>query len=346
MNPVMPNLLVRAARRRRAASLSAIAALALGLAACSLDPEQGAPVSLTGTGSIDGQLFFDANNSGTFDPLGGDTVLAGVQVRLTQRGDTLPSGVIATATTDAQGRFAFAGVPIGTHELRVPSASPRQCAPLAVTIGTGEAAYATTGLRLTCRIDIAVARASTSGQLYTVEGVVTVAPGAFQSGTGGVNSELWVQDATGGIAVFSYPTANPAGIQLGDRVEVTGTLGAFSGQLQLQNNPQVIRKASGTPITPRIVTGAQLVARTYEGTLVTLESFRPTAINTPSAAGAFTVTGTAAGGQTVAVRVSGANTGLAPANFVIGTAYSVTGVATINSGNVQIKPRNRADVTP
>jgi DNA/RNA endonuclease YhcR with UshA esterase domain len=156
-----------------------------------------------------------------------------------------------------------------------------------------------------------------------------------------VNSEIWVQDGTGGIAVFSVLSTST--LALGDRVEVTGTLGAFSGQLQIQTNPVVTFKAAGQAPAPVQVTGTQFNALASEGRLVQL----PITITTvPGGAGAaFTVTGTAADAQVVQIRVSGLNTGLTRASFAVGTTYTVTGVLSQFNGTGQIKPRFASDVT-
>lgn len=201
---------------------------------------------------------------------------------------------------------------------------------------------------------IATVRTGTSGTVYTVAGVLTAAPGSFTSGTNGINSEIWVQDATGGIAVFSVPTADSLTLAIGDRIEVTGTLSAFSGQLQLSSSPQVTRLGAGTAVTPRAVSGAELLARTYEGQLVNLPTFTVVSVQTGTAT-SFNVTGTAADGSTIVLRITGPtsaqdNAGLTRADFTVGARYSVTGLATVfstsTSTTVQLKPRMRADVTP
>jgi DNA/RNA endonuclease YhcR with UshA esterase domain len=191
---------------------------------------------------------------------------------------------------------------------------------------------------------IATVRAATSGA-FTVSGSLTVAPGQIVSGTGGVNSEIWVQDATGGIAVFSVPTANAAGLALGDIVEVTGTRGANASQIQLANpGLTVTRISAGTPLAPRTISAAELVARTFDGQLVRLSGFTVTAVGTASAVGAFNVTGTASNGQSLQVRVGGAATGIVPADFTVGSVYTITGVQSIFNTTLQLKPRVRADI--
>jgi DNA/RNA endonuclease YhcR with UshA esterase domain len=188
-----------------------------------------------------------------------------------------------------------------------------------------------------------VRTSGTNGTTYTVSGRISAAPGSFTSGSNNVNSELWVQDATGGIAVFSVPTADSTTLPVGALVEVTGSRSAFSGQLQL-GTPTVVRTGAVAAITPVTVTAAQAAARTNEGQLVRLAGFTVTTVQTGTAT-AFTVTGTV-DGVTLQVRVGGPLRGLSRSNFVVGNTYTVTGILTQFNGTAQIKPRSAADVTP
>lgn len=197
----------------------------------------------------------------------------------------------------------------------------------------------------------------TAGQQVTVQGVLTVNPGLITS-SNGANSELWVQDATGGLAIFPVPSST-AGLAIGDRVEVTGITSLNAGQLQIgstTNVPTVTRLGAGTAVTPVVQTGTQVNARTLEGQLVTLQSFTVTTVGTASTTtGAYTVTGTAADGQSIQVRVTGPvtingttiqNSGIARTRFTVGSTYSVTGVLSQFNGTAQLKPRISSDVTP
>lgn len=190
---------------------------------------------------------------------------------------------------------------------------------------------------------IGAARMLDTGTVVTVEGNVTVPPGLFSTG----NGEIWIQDATGGIAAFSLPAADSATIRLGDLLRVTGRLTRFNGQLQVTvTGPggSVVRRAAGTAPAPLVQTGPEINARTNEGLLVRLNNFVVTVVGGGTGT-AFNVTGTA-DGATITVRVSGANTGLTRANFVVGNSYSITGVLSQFNGTAQIKPRYRTDVTP
>ncbi len=188
---------------------------------------------------------------------------------------------------------------------------------------------------------IGTVRASAiNGTIYTVAGRLTVPPAAFPSGS---NSEIWVQDATGGIAVFSVPTADTLTFQLGNAVEVTGARGAFNDQLQL-SAPTVVRTGAGSPVTAIPQTGIEVNARTREGQLIVLDDFTVTSIGGGTGA-AFNVDGTA-DGENVRVRVSGALRGISRANFTVGSTYTITGILTQFRGAAQIKVRFASDITP
>jgi DNA/RNA endonuclease YhcR with UshA esterase domain len=199
------------------------------------------------------------------------------------------------------------------------------------------------------RTPIGTARTQAVGTLVTVLGNITAPPGVFNGANPGANSEVWVQDSTGGIAVFAVLTADSATYRLGDRIEVTGTLGLFSGQLQIASppspRPTVIKKFGNTIIAPKVATGAEVNARTDEGKLIRINGLVVTAVG-GGTSNAFNVTTTASDGQTVVVRVNGLATGLTRANFAVGNTYDVTGVLTQFNGAAQIKPRFRTDVQP
>ena len=194
---------------------------------------------------------------------------------------------------------------------------------------------------------IGTLRTQPTGTTATVVGNVTVRPGSFTSGSGGPNSEVWVQDATGGIAVFSVPTADSATYRYGDVVEVSGTTSVFSGQLQI-GSPTVTRLRAGTPVVPLVQTGTEINARTNEGKLVTIQNCVMGAV--PTSGNSFNLNCTAPDGQTVQIRVIGVNgavqnTGLTRSDFTAGTSYTFTGVLSQFNGTAQIKPRQRSDVT-
>jgi hypothetical protein len=305
-------------------------------------------------GTVSGQIFRDDDNSGGYT--GGDAVGAGLTVRL--RADTGQAGaVVATTTTDNLGQFTFSLVAPGTYWVELEN-------PTTISYGTAGALRKVTVAPQTTIavpgvftgslvVTIAEARAKATGQAVAVVGNITAAPGSFTSGTNGVNSEIWVQDATGGIAVFSVPTANAAQFPVGQRVQVAGTRGANAGQIQIANPGLSVTALTGsTVLAPRTVTGAEFNARTFDGQLGRITSITVDSIGTTTST-SFTVFGKTPEGQVVQVRVIGpttaqTNTGLVRTNFVTGQKYDVTGLLTVFTSGAttvaQIKPRSTADV--
>ena len=100
----------------------------------------------------------------------------------------------------------------------------------------------------------------------TVRGVVTVAKE--------FGGPAYIQDASGGLAVFDLPFENA--VQIGDEVTITGTVTQFNGLTELASVTLHKIQSRGNDVTPLVVTCAQ-VARDgfngiefYEGMLVQL----------------------------------------------------------------------------
>lgn len=112
-------------------------------------------------------------------------------------------------------------------------------------------------------VTIAEARAQAADSEATVEGHVTVAPGAFNSAMG--DQGFAIQDDTGGIYV-SLPDRLDAA--LGDRVRITGRLAEVAQFTTLLGDPATAEVSAGTgAITPREVTTGE-VGEGTEGALI------------------------------------------------------------------------------
>lgn len=100
----------------------------------------------------------------------------------------------------------------------------------------------------------------------TVRGIVTV---ARQFG-----GPAYIQDASGGLAVFDQPFENA--VKIGDEVTITGTVTQFNGLTELASVTLHKIYSSGNEVTPLVVTCAQVAhdgtngIEFYEGMLVQL----------------------------------------------------------------------------
>jgi len=326
-------------------------------------------------GTVTGRVFREDNGVEGYQ-VGGDTPGAGLRVELLAdsadaTGAPIPSNtVLATTTTDANGAYTFNLVRLGNYFVRIEN-------PTTISFGAAgntrrvivapQQSATVSGTTFTGSLVLTIAQARTKAQpsVVAVEGVVTAPPGPFA--TSNNRSEIWVQDATGGIAVFAAPTDLAPAYAVGTRVRVSGILGNNAGQLQIgvpqqavgNPPPPQLEILTGTgTVTPTAVTGTQVNALgANEGRLVQLSGFRVTTVGSASAtSGAFNVTGTTPDGQTVTLRVAGAipngapNTGLTITSFAVGSRYTITGILTrFTTGTppvtlAQLKPRSTADV--
>lgn len=338
--------------------LALVAAVPL-VAACDLDTAD--PLVIDGTGAIEGLLFFDANRDGVFDPSAGDSLLRNVRVDVLERGT---SRVLAngSGTTGADGRFVIENLPAGTHHLRVDTASAsgiRFCQnPIPVSVYIGERNFRNVGGRAACIISIAEA-SQTRGQPVVVQGIVTSSPDQLRSG----GDYTYIQDETGGIRIFGSAMSG-RGIEVGDRIEVSGTISVFNNDLQLAGALSVgsIEKNVFQIVPQNITTGALRTAgadaeNPLLGVLVRIPSARLEAgFGAAAGAGAPAPNGRNAwinsGDGLAQVRfetgvVSG-STDAAQAQlnslFTVGNCYEIIGVTGTFQGDGQIFPRTLSDI--
>ena len=318
----------------------------LALAACLVlaagcDDEQAPPFEIAGTGDIAGQVFYDADNNGLFTPLGGDTLLTGVQVKLLVRNDTT---TLASTTTTAQGMFSFTDVAAGTHHLvivREGAVEPFSfCTlPAATSVYFNEQTFLRVPAKRGCVIPIVEAKGVALTQSTTVAGIVTAAQGTYR------NDNVYIQDPTGGIQIFGLPAL---GLQLGDSIEVTGNMAQFRDELQLVTPsvaPNVTRVAV---VAPTVRTAKQLTDAAAGG----IGAKSPDVGRLLTVRGITSVGAFASGNATITdptgsiqLRLDGnAATAVPATTFQAGKCYDITGVLGYSFGILQLKPRVLSDV--
>ncbi len=100
-------------------------------------------------------------------------------------------------------------------------------------------------------ISIAEARAIAEGTPVTIAGVLTV--------TDSFGGPAFIQDATGGIAVFDDLVQADATVKVGDSITLTGLRAVFNDQIQISGVVEVINNGlPQNPITPLDITLAEL----------------------------------------------------------------------------------------
>ena len=111
---------------------------------------------------------------------------------------------------------------------------------------------------------IAEVRSQGTGSVQT-KGIVTSVNG----------KTAYIQDATAAIAV--YNSAAELTVAVGDEIKVSGTLGTYSGLLQIQS-PTINVISNGNTVTPEVMTISQVNASNNQGWLVKIEEAKVTEI--------------------------------------------------------------------
>jgi hypothetical protein len=333
----------------RLTQLCAAAAL-LGLAACELDPEIAAPYTPPDRGAVSGQVFFDVNDNKQFDPIAGDSLITNARIEVAERGDS--TRVVASGSADAEGRFTIPNIPIGSYEIRALVAGNQAvtCAPVTASVYVGETTFASTPTRLSCRIDIVVAKTRPLNTLVTVAGIVTAAPGVYRT------NNMYLQDATGGVQAFNVPGGTASGIALGDSIEVTGPVGQFGQELEVTPvNSFRIVKANARIVEPRQVTVQQLLdevaaanpanqARSI-GELLVVRGVRVTGLPATNSTGSGTDFRIVQGAAQMPGRLDqNANPNIPVSTLAGDRCFDIVGVLGFFSPNLQLKPRDVNDI--
>lgn len=205
-------------------------------------------------------VFRDDNGSGTFEP-GVDTPAPGVGAELASGSD-----IVGTGTTDATGTVEFQALRPGEYTLTLtPLPTIDLVGGNTRTIVIEAAAATDLAVEFTgdLVIPIADARAAAVGSVVAVEGVITWQ--TFRS-----NLDAYVQDGTGGIAMFEF-SLDPTPVTEGDSVRVIGEISEFNGDLQISPVTSLEVLGSTSVPAPRIVSAAEINAGDFQGELVVID---------------------------------------------------------------------------
>lgn len=215
-------------------------------------------------GQIEGRVFRDDDDDGAFSGAA-DLPAAGITIRLLPSATAGPEEALATTTTDAEGSYTFGTLRPGSYFVQI--------VPLETMTIEGETVRgAEVGPDATLQtdfifegtliIDVADARDAPDGQTVTVQATITWAPGYD-------DAVIFFQDGTGGMSVFDFNL--PDGLAIGDRIEITGTKGAFRGEVQL--SPVLTIEVLGNvgPPAPIPVTADEIDSGDFAGRLVSAD---------------------------------------------------------------------------
>ena len=182
---------------------------------------------------------------------------------------------------------------------------------------------------------------------YTIEGVVTVDNGIL----GTQKQNFYLQDATGGINVFSTSYDPGFKVVKGDKIRVTGKVIYYNGLTEFDTTSIVkIDEGNAVPVA-KDVTILDLttfaVAEPLEGSLVTLTGKVSATASTPPN---YNVTIVDENNKATTLRVM-SNTGITPdTDLVVGKTYTITGIlgqytTNANATNgYQVYPRGKSDI--
>lgn len=321
--------------------LTLVALVALGAAAC--DNAGADRVSgVTATGIVRGSVYFDANGSRSADAT--DVPFAGARVRLLS---PIARDTVLRVTTDAAGTFRVAGVPVGSYEVVIDSATGGDSAIVVPTTGTitvtpGDSVEWVGSLSFPIRT-IAQVRAMTPGAARVfVTGVALNARTTFSDTT------LHLVDVTGAIRATRVRPSTVAFVP-GDSVRLRARIATRSGQLVLDDVSVFVVNPTFIPTAATITT---LQASTGDGAtrdaqLVRLQNAQVT--DTATVGGDLTMTMNDGTGPVTVVLDRAADIGFRapfpPGEYVAPNRFDVLGVLVPTGlGTWRLKPRGPLDL--
>ena len=287
-------------------------------------------------GDLSGVVYRDDDESGDFTE-GVDAGAPGVTVRVYSGTDT--SGEPrATTVTDGEGRFGFEGLRAGPNTLvfdhpetiEIVGGATQQVEVQPVGVTELEVRFEGTLL-----VSIAEAREAPDGGAVEVEGVVLADQGTYDF----QGRDTYIQDGTAGVRLWSLD--GDLGLEAGDSVRVSGSMGTFNDERQLDVTTLTVL-GTGTVPAPRPVTAAQINSFEFDGQLAVTGAVTVVSVQV-FGFDAHNVTVEDEAGDTFIVRMESPNE--IPSDFwEEGDTHVITGVLARFRDDGQIKPRGFDDV--
>ena len=292
-------------------------------------------------GSVQGVLFRDDNDSGSFDA--GDTPAPGIPV-LAFHGDTVGAEPAAETTTDAEGQFTFTDLRPGTYTLLFQPYPTMELVggnTQTVTVGpdtTSVSPVVFTGNVLSPVADARALAFENNGEAVAVEGVVVWQPE--------FSDEVFIQDETGGIQVYAGGMI-PAELQIGDTVLVAGAAELRFGEPQITDVSTLTIQGSGPALAPDATTAAAVNAGEVQHELVMIQGATVDSVQVLDFGNQFVFLTDPAGNQFGVYADS--RTGVEESAWTVGNVYDVAGVVGYDSRFAyanRIEVRGPEDVVP
>jgi hypothetical protein len=318
----------------------AVLAAAL-LAGCS-NAGQDRIVEVKAFGVVKGLVYFDANGSKSFELSGGDSVLAGIGVRLIWEGT---SDTAARATTATNGVYRLASTPVGNYVIAVDTTRFGDSLKIEKIDSTSFTVRPTDSVTVNVavsypQVSVAAARLLLPGRSVFVTGVAFNSLGTFS------DTVVFLGDTSRAIRLTRLRTA----VAAGDSVRVRGVTSSRAGQPTLDAGTTI---ALGRGLFPPVVTLTTAVAATAAGGTrdAALVSVRgATIVSTLQTSTNFVLTVDDSSGA-LDVELDPASDGaFKPANlpgiYIPGNKFDLLGVlAPTGTGSWRLRPRSATDLT-
>ncbi|MCE1190082.1 MAG: T9SS type A sorting domain-containing protein [Ignavibacteria bacterium] len=272
--------------------------------------------------------------------------IANVKIDYTTDNGTSWAAVVASATNNGTYAWTVPNTPSTQCKVKVSDASNSSVFDASNAVFTIATASGVLNISHV-RTNDANGVSQDTGKVVTVKGIITVG--------NEFNSPSYMQDATGGLAVYGRGTTAFSGqMKAGYLVQVTGKIVNYNGLTEMNPVSSFTKLDSNQTVTPAVVTIPQVVGQAwngleqYEGSLIKIKNV--TLLNPVATWAANTNYTLKNGNDTLSVRITTGTTLVgqtAPsAAFDIVGVLSQYKVGAPYSSGYQLMPRVAGDVTP